>query len=177
MIKPWKSLRTKRQRLPRKNLDRTVHQRSKKRVATKLHPLKRKILQLKRSYPRKGTSLRLCTRVLRQGDTDHRREAESREEGLRGDTPGPDESALRREEEGFQDLPEDTTDTQSPEAEADRGTNVMDRGAECHRHPDAGDPTLGSDQSRLGDSARNERSRGIAEEAAAGQGVDLDDPP
>lgn len=144
----------------------------------KLRPLKRKILPSKRLFQRRRINHRLLyTRVLHRGVTDHRQEVESTEEDLPEGIQGRDESVLRLEEEEYQDLLEDTIDTRYLEAEVDRGTIVTDRDAGYRLLLDVEGPIREGDRGHRGGKETDGRGREIVAEVAAGQGVDLDDPP
>lgn len=159
-----------------KRFDRTDRQRSKKKVETRLHLLKRKILPLKRLFLKRGTNRRLRIKVHR-GVTDHRQGVESIEEDLPEDIQDHVVLALRQEEEECRGLLEDTTDTRYPEAEVDRGMIVMDHDVDRHLCRDAEDLTLEGDQDHPGGKGTDEKDQGNAAEAAAGPEADLDDPP
>lgn len=164
-----------RRRTQRKSLDRIAHQRSKRKVETKLLLPRGKILPLKNPRQRKRINHQLYIRVLHQGDIDHHQEVKLIEEGLLEDIQGHDESALHQGEEGFRDLQEDTTDIPYPEAEVDRGTIVMDHDVDFHHFLDAGDPILEEDPGLPEDREIDEKDLEIAVEVVVGQEVDLED--
>lgn len=166
-----------RQRIQQKNLDQIVHQRNKKKVETKLHRLKEKILLLKKLYQRKRINHQLSTKVLPQDDIDHHQEVRLIEEDLLEDIQGHDELVLHQEEEESRDLRGDITDILYLEVEVDRGMIVMDHGGDCHLFLDVEDLILDGDQDRLGDRGIDGKDLENVVEVAVEQEVDLDDPP
>lgn len=161
-----------------KRFDRTDRQRSKRKVETRLHLLKRKIPPLKRLLLKRGRNRRLRIKVHR-GVTDHhhRQGAESIEEDLPEDIRDHGVLVLHQEGEEYRGLLEDTTDTRYPEAEVDRGMTVMDHGVDHRLCLDAEDLTLEEDQDHPGGKETDEKDQGNAAEAVVGPEADLDDPP
>lgn len=144
----------------------------------KLRPLKRKILPSRRLFQRKRINHRLLyTRVLHHGVTDHRQEVESIEEDLLEGIRGHDESVLRLEEGESQDLLEDTIDTRYLEVGVGRGTTVTDHDADYRLLLDVEGLIHEGDRGHREGKEIGEKDRESVVEAAAGQGVDLDDPP
>lgn len=177
MTKLLKKIKTMRERIQQKNLDQIVHQRSKKKVEMKLHPLKEKILLLKKLYQKKRINHQLYTKVLHQEDIDHHQEVRLIEEDLLEDIQDHDELVLHQEEEESRDLRGDITDILYLEVEVDRGMIVMDHGGDCHLFLDVEDLILDGDQDHLGDRGIDGKDLGNVVEVAAEQEVDLDDPP
>lgn len=166
-----------RQRIRRKNLDRIAHQRSKKRVETKLHLLKGKILPLKKLSQRKRINHRSYIRVPLQEGIDRHREVRLTEAGPPEGTRGHDESALHRGDEEYRGLRGGITDTRYREVEVDRGTIVMDHGVDYHRLLDAEDPILVEGQGHPGGNGTGAKDPEIVAGPVVERGVDLDDPP
>lgn len=166
-----------RQKIRQKNLDQIVHQRNKKKVETKLHPLKEKILLLKKLYQKKRINHQLYTKVLHQDDIDHHQEVRLIEEDLLEDIQGHDELVLHQEEEESRDLRGDITDILYLEVEVDRDMIVMDHGGDCHLFLDVEDLILDEDQDHLGDRGIDGKDLENVVEVVVEQEVDLDDPP
>lgn len=143
----------------------------------KLHPLKEKILLLKKLYQKKRINHQLYTKVLHQEDIDHHQEVRLIEEDLLEDIQDHDELVLHQEEEESRDLRGDITDILYLEVEVDRGMIVMDHGGDCHLFLDVEDLILDGDQDHLGDRGIDGKDLGNVVEVAAEQEVDLDDPP
>lgn len=114
---------------------------------------------------------------VHRGVTDHRQEVESTEEGLPEGTQDHGVLVLHREGEECRGLLEDTTDTQYPEVEVDRGMIVMDHGVDRRLCLDVEDLTLEGDQDHPGGRETDEKDQENAVEAVAELEADLDDPP
>lgn len=143
--------------------------RSRRRVETRLHLQKRKILQRKRQLQRRRRNHRLHTRVHHRGVIVHRRGIESKEEGLLGGIQGRGESVPRLDGEECRGRLEDTTDTRCREAGVDRGTIAMDLGADRLPYLDAEDPTPEEGQDPRED--RGTDGRGLENVAGAAAGL------